>query len=421
MNERNPAMGRTTAAAPDLSVFLSLGFRPLYICGCAWALISAAIWIFAPAVVPAPFFAVAWHAHEMLWGFIATIAVGFLLTASATWTGFNPMQGRPLAFIVLTWVAARAAYLLGGETAFMAGVVLESTFFGYSAFKLMQVMLKGKSVRNYGIPVLVLGLGASNVLFLLATLQGDYLLVIDRFNTGMLFMAVLTILIARRVIPFFAGRMVPGLDIPMLAGSGRIQLVVGGLAIAAGLLKLHAIMAAGLAIVGLIGLYQVWSWKPRAVLHKPMLWILYLGYLSLAIGLLAAAAHLFGIGGVFLARAATHVHIIGMGGFAVLIIGMVTRTALGHTGRPLALDASMLASYWLMVAAVVLRLAALWPSTYSGSLLHATATAWVLSLGLYLYRYVPILIRPRADTAPKPGSTLEPAGRPAGASQSGQR
>lgn len=386
--------------APDLSVFLSLGFRPLYICGCAWALISVAIWIFIPSVIPMPFFAVAWHAHEMLWGFIATIAVGFLLTASATWTGFNPMKGAPLAIICLSWLAARAAYLVGGEPAFITGMVLESIFFGYSALKLMQVMLKGKSVRNYGVPALVLGLGASNVLFLLATLDGDYLLVIERFNTGMLFMAVLTILIARRVVPFFAGRMVPGLQIPMLANSGRVQLVVGSLAILAGLFQLHTVMALALTIVGLIGVYQVWRWKPRAVLHKPMLWILYLGYLCLALGLLAAAAHLMGVGGVFLARDATHVHIIGMGGFAVLIIGMVTRTALGHTGRPLALDGSMLASYVLMVLSVVLRLSALWPSAFAGQLLHAAATAWVLSLALYLYRYVPILIRPRADGKP---------------------
>ena len=385
--------------APDMSVFLSLGFRPLYICGCAWALISVAIWIFAPQLIPPPFFAVAWHAHEMLWGFIATIAVGFLLTASATWTGFNPMKGTPLGVMVAIWLAARACYLVGGESAFIVGMVLESVFFGYSALKLMQVMLKGKSVRNYGIPLLVLGLGASNILFLQATLKGDYLLVIDRFNTGMLFMAVLTILIARRVIPFFSGRMVPGINIPMLVNSGRVQLLVGSIAIAAGLAGLHGIMAAALAVVGLIGLYQVWRWKPLSVLHKPMLWILYLGYAALAVGLLAAAANLAGVGGAYFVRAAAHVHIIGMGGFAVLIIGMVTRTALGHTGRPLALDTTMVASYWLMVASVVLRLCALVPSGFTGPLLHAAAATWIVSLGLYLYRYVPILIRPRADAS----------------------
>ena len=400
------ALRSPSQPAPDMSVFLSLGFRPLYICGTAWALISVAIWIFAPSLIPAPFFAVAWHAHEMLWGFIATIAVGFLLTASATWTGFNPMKGAPLAIISLIWLAARLAYLVGGEAAFIVGMSLESVFFGYSAIRLMQVMLKGKSKRNYGIPALVLGLGASNVLFLLATLQGDYLLVIERFNTGMLFMAVLTILIARRVVPFFAGRMVPGLDIPMLANSGRVQLVLGCIAILAGLFSLHMVMAIALAVVGLIGLYQVWRWKPLSVLHKPMLWVLYLGYLCLALGLLAAAAHLLGVGGLFFARDAAHVHIIGMGGFAMLIIGMVTRTALGHTGRPLALDTSMLCSYWLMVLSVALRLTALAPTSFAGPLLHAAATAWIVSLALYLYRYVPILIRPRADATPKPVASV---------------
>src|SRR5690606_31157056 len=369
MHERTA--GGPPTSPPNLEVFLSLGFRPLYIMGCAWALISVAIWIFTPALVPAPFFAVAWHAHEMLWGFIATIAVGFLLTASATWTGFNPMKGLPLALVCVLWIGARLAYLTGGEPAFMTGLVLESLFFGYSALTLLNVMVKGRSRRNYGVPFLVLGLGLSNVLFLLATLEGDYLRVIDRFNTGMLFMAVLTILVARRVIPFFAGRMVPGLDIPMLAGSGRGQLVLGCVAILAGLAGFERPMAAALAVVGLIGLYQLWRWKPHAVLHKPMLWILYLGYLGLSLGLLAAAAHLLGLGGSFLARDATHVHIVGMGGFAVLIIGMVTRTALGHTGRPLALDSLMLASYVFMVLAVGLRLAALLPSAFAGPLLHA--------------------------------------------------
>lgn len=383
--------------APDLDAFLSLGFRPLYICGCAWALAAVAIWIFVPHLIPAPFFGVAWHAHEMLWGFIATIAVGFLLTASATWTGFNPMKGMPLALTALAWIGARIAYLAGGSAAFITGAVLESVFFGYGAWRLIQVMLKGRSVRNYGVPLLVLGLGASNVLFLAAAFEGDYLRVIDRFDTGMLFMAVLTILIARRVIPFFAGRMVPGLQIPMLVNSGRIQLALGTIAIVAGLAGLQAVMAATLALTGAIGLYQLWRWKPVSVLHKPMLWILYLGYLGLSAGLLAAAAHLAGVGAPYLARAATHVHIIGMGGFSVLIIGMVTRTALGHTGRPLALDGVMLASYWFMVISVALRLAALWPSAYSGPLLHATAAAWIISLALYLYRYVPLLIRPRAD------------------------
>src|SRR5690606_35915574 len=125
--------------------------------------------------------AVAWHAHEMLWGFIATIAVAFLLTASATWTGFNPLKGAPLAAVCVLWVAARAGYLFGGITGFWVAFVAESAFFAISAVCLMNVMIKGKSRRNYGVPWLVLGLGVANVLYLQAALKGRDVRVMQRF------------------------------------------------------------------------------------------------------------------------------------------------------------------------------------------------------------------------------------------------
>ncbi|NYT64166.1 NnrS family protein [Alcaligenaceae bacterium] len=389
---------------PNMAAFLSLGFRPLYIAGAGWALISIALWIFAPQYIGQPLMAVAWHAHEMLWGFIATIAVAFLLTASATWTGFNPLKGAQLGAVCLLWVVARLGFLFGGITGFWIAGIAESAFFGISAICLMNVMLKGKSRRNYGIPFLVLGLGVANVLYLQAALKGDYIQLMQRFDLGLICMAVIALLIGRRVIPFFAMRMVPGLQLPMQARSGHIQLAVSVLAIALGIIGLPLYMAAALAVAGLISLWQAASWKPLSVLHKPMLWILYLGYIAMGIGLLFAAAHISGLGSGVLARSAMHVHIIGMGGFAILIIGMLTRTALGHLGYPLALDQSMLASYYLMIAAVVLRLAALWPSSASGWLLQAAGLCWVLCMGLYLWRFTPRLIRPRHDAKAKPAA-----------------
>ncbi|MGH8844805.1 MAG: NnrS family protein, partial [Advenella sp.] len=99
-------MHASTPAQPrfSLSAFLSLGFRPLYICGAAWALISIAIWIFTPHLLTGQLGGVWWHAHEMLWGFVATIAVGFLTTASATWTGSNPVKGAALGMLALCWL-----------------------------------------------------------------------------------------------------------------------------------------------------------------------------------------------------------------------------------------------------------------------------------------------------------------------------
>ncbi|WP_298018883.1 NnrS family protein [uncultured Castellaniella sp.] len=429
--EETPA--RAVPASPSMAAFLALGFRPLYIAGAGWAVISIALWIFAPQLLGEPLTLVAWHAHEMLWGFIITIAVGFLLTASATWTGFNPLQGRPLAALCILWCVARIGFLAGGLTAFWIATAAELLFFLGTSAALARVMFKGRSRRNYGIPALILALGVADLLYLLAALQGNYLVLMERFDLGLIGMAVVALLIARRVIPFFAMRMVPGLQIPMLVRSGHAQMVFSVLALAAGVLAqitgapmapgsgphaLPLIMAASLGVTGLISLVQLACWKPQAVLRKPMLWILYLGYAFIGIGLLAAAwkfSNLFDpaiLNGV-LARSATHVHLIGLAGFCILIIGMLTRTALGHLGRPLALDRSMLAGHWLMVLAALLRLAALWPSAASLHLLHLAALAWILSLGLYLWRFVPMLIRPRPDkpvpaAAPKP-ATIQPA------------
>src|SRR5690606_8126517 len=112
----------------------------------------------------------------------------------------------------------------------------------------------------------------------------------------------------------------------------------------------NTLLAAVLAAISLIALWQWFAWKPMSVLHKPLLWILFLGYLFLALGLLYAAFLYSGLAQGAWARPAIHAHIIGIGGFCVLIIGMLTRTALGHLGYPIALDRSMLASYYLVLA-----------------------------------------------------------------------
>src|SRR5690606_19500650 len=121
--------GAAPRAKPSMSAFLGLGFRPIYMAGAAWALISIALWIFAPQWLGAPLSGVYWHAHEMLWGFIITIAVGFLLTASATWTGVNPLHGWPLGVLCVLWVIARLGFLFGGLDGFRIACVAEAAFF----------------------------------------------------------------------------------------------------------------------------------------------------------------------------------------------------------------------------------------------------------------------------------------------------
>jgi uncharacterized protein involved in response to NO len=380
--------------APNLSAFLELGFRPLYMAGTFWALVAIALWIYAPQLLTGPLNGIAWHAHEMLWGFIATIAVGFLMTAGTNWTGINPLQGRALAVACGLWVAARVGYLVPGDVAFWTAMTAELAFFLLASAAMLRAVVVSKNSRNYAVPGMLAALGGIDALYLLTARGGDYGLLMQRFNAGITVMALIALLIGRRVIPFFAMRAVPGLSIPKHTETGWVQLGACSVAALSLLLGLTWLTALALCLAGGLALVQLISWKPLAVRTNALLWILYVGYGCIGLGLLLAALT---AGGLALPRVLA-VHVIAMAGFSVLILGMVTRTALGHLGRPLATDRTMRTSYWLMLAAVTLRLGAIapgLPTLATNALLHLAAAAWISALALYLWQFVPILIRPR--------------------------
>lgn len=388
--------GASAAAGPSWRAFLELGFRPLYLAGTGWAMVSVLIWIFAPHWAGGELAGLAWHAHEMLWGFVATIAIGFLLTAGANWTGITPLAGSSLGALLALWAAARVGYLLPQPAALWAAAAAEFLFFAVAAAAMGRVVWRSRNRRNYAVPLMMLGLGVTHLLYI-AWLD-DWTQALRGFHAGLLVMALIALLVARRVIPFFAMRAVQGLQIPMHDRSAAWQQWAAGVAAAALLAGWGWLQAVALVVAGAIALWQVISWRPLAVRARPILWILYLGYAGLGAGLIATAAQVVGVA----MPSALPVHLIGMAGFSVLIIGMVTRTALGHLGRGLVLDTSMVASYWLVVAAVVLRLIALAPSTASGWLLQAAALAWAAAFATYLWRFVPWMIRPRPDRPPPP-------------------
>ncbi|MBN8910655.1 MAG: NnrS family protein, partial [Rhizobiales bacterium] len=89
---------------------LSLGFRPFFLLGALFAVIMVALWVpwFLGFIeVPTAFAPIAWHAHELLFGFVPAIVAGFLLTAVPNWTGRPPVAGWPLAGLVLVWLVGR--------------------------------------------------------------------------------------------------------------------------------------------------------------------------------------------------------------------------------------------------------------------------------------------------------------------------
>ncbi|NOL51719.1 NnrS family protein [Pelistega suis] len=386
-------------------VIFALGFRPIYLMSAIWAAIAIALWIYMPQLLVGKMTSVWWHAHEMLWGFIATVAVGFLLTASATWTGKNPLKSTPLALLCLLWLIARIGYLIPGNISFTVAALADVSFFIYAAIALARVLYKAKSKQNYPLVVALLGLAASNAMYLscIALDKVDYLR--TGFQIGLLVMAFIALLIGRRVIPFFTQRGA-GLDIPRSEQSGKYQLWLSGLAVVSLVLGLSSLTAILLFALGGITLYQLYTWQPWGVRKVPLLWVLHISYFFLGLGLLIAGVYFLPVT-VNVLPPATFVHTIGMGGFAVMIIGMMTRTALGHTGRPLKASQLMVVAYVLVIVATVLRLAALFvPSILPAAsqaivpLWHSSAACWIVAFLAYAYQYAPYLTSPRADGRP---------------------
>ena len=373
------------------------GFRPLYLLGALFAAIAIPAWVLVlSGVLHTAIPGVWWHAHEMLFGFAAAIIVGFLFTAGKAWTGLATPTGGPLAALAAVWLAGRLAMALGSG---WWAAAIDFAFLPLCAALFFRVLLKAGSSRNYFIGVLLSVLSLANLSFHLAQLGAIPVDPLTTLHCALGLVVLLETIIAGRVVPMFTANTVRGvkqwrnkrLDYAAVAATGLALLLwasgLGGGSGAAGALSL---LAAALQFV------RAGGWNPWATRHNPLLWILHVAHLWIPLGLVLLGFVQFGL----LPRSAA-VHALAIGSMGGLIIGMITRTALGHTGRPLAAGPVETAAYLLVQLAALARVltVAAVPAAASGGI-HLAATAWTLAFLLYVWRYFPFLMRARVDGKP---------------------
>jgi uncharacterized protein involved in response to NO len=200
--------------------------------------------------------------------------------------------------------------------------------------------------------------------------------------------------IGGRVIPMFTSNGVKGVKTVTDPRLDKAALAFTACAGAAWVFALPALVAAPLALCACIA--QGWrlaGWKPLCTLRNPLVWILHASYAWIPFGFLLLALSQSG-----LVPESAAVHVLAVGAIGGLILGMITRTALGHTGRPLKAGASETAMYNLVQLGVLTRLAAALASdgARDASLL-AAAIFWSAAFLLYLAVYAPYLVRARID------------------------
>ncbi|MES2129075.1 MAG: NnrS family protein [Pseudomonadota bacterium] len=380
-------------SAPHGGAAWALGFRPFYLGASVYAALAMPLWIgkylgwwTGLAHVDA-----LWHMHEMVFGMALAVVVGFLYTAARNWTGqWTPRGGHLMALFGL-WLAGRVAMLVDASA---LAIAIDVAFLPCAAWPLLQVMRASGNRRNYFLPALLMVLAMLNLAFHAARFGALQVSPVSLAQAAIFIIVVIESVIGTRVIPMFTRNGAPGANPLVVTRRDRLGLALMAAAAAAWLLPVPALvqstLAAGAAALIFVRLA---GWQPQATLRVPLLWILHLSYAWIGIGfaLLALAAH--GI-----VTPSTAFHALTVGSMAGLIIGMMTRTTLGHTGRMLKAGRPEVRMYVLIQAGAVLRLlAGVQAGLVRDTALTLAALAWTAAFALFAIHYGPYLLAPRID------------------------
>ncbi len=386
-------------------VLFSYGFRPFFLAAGLYAVLAIAAWltwlllhagnvvVTRPTIAEAPFL---WHGHEMLYGYAVAVLSGFLLTAVPSWTGTKPFTGLPLGLLAATWLAGRAAMWL---SAFVPAGLVAAIDLAYLPLLMVIVarsLIQRPAPRNLIFIAVLALLAAAN-----AAVHAQWLgLTEDTAAWGL----KLAILVFALTITVIGGRVVPAFTRNALMRRGETEALpksiarLDGLCIASVLAVIvtaiagwpAALGAAALA-AGTLNAVRLGLWRPAASLGEPIVWSLHLGYLGLVAGFLALAAA--DLGGWPSETAALHV--IAIAGIGGMTLAVMTRAALGHTGRAIKAARPVAAAYALVALSALLRGfgTALIPSHYF-TVITLAGLCWMAAFVLFTFSYAPILTGP---------------------------
>lgn len=385
------------AAAPAI---LRGGFRPFFFGGACWAVIALALWLYslaAGATLPTSFDPLAWHRHEMLFGFVGAVVAGFLLTAVPNWTGRLPIAGAPLAALFALWITGRLAVFFSATTGPFIAALLDVGFFVTLAGVAAREVLLANN-RNLPVVGLIALFGLVNALDHLAAagLLADADLA---WKSAIALIIILISLIGGRIIPSFTRNWLAkrGVKPGLPTQPGKFDMFVIGLTAIAFLAWITAptgYLAGGLLALAAIGqLARLVRWKGWKTLADPLVVILHVGYAWVPIGLgLLAAVDL----GAAIPRSAA-VHALTAGAMATMILAVMSRAILGHTGRSLRACPLTQLSYLLVTFGALLRITAPLGLMDYRLGMEVAGAAWIAAFLCFLAAYGPMLFRPRID------------------------
>ena len=389
---------RMAAAWP----FLRGGFRPFFLGGAAWAAIALSIWLSSLAGfidLHGAFTALAWHRHEMLFGFVGAVVAGFLLTAIPNWTGRLPIAGPSLALLFLAWLAARLLILFSPIVGAGPAAVFDIGFYLVLAGFALREVLAAKN-RNLPIVMLVLLFAAANTLDYAAA-EGWIADEMVGIRAGISLVVFMISLVGGRIIPSFTrnwlvkqGRR-EGLP-TQPNGYDLMTIAMTASALALWTLGLFNEIAGILFVVAaLLQAGRLMRWRGWLTFRDPLVLILHVGYGWVPLGLALLGLSL---SDVPVQRSAA-IHALTAGAMATMILAVMSRASLGHTGRNLKANAATVLCYLLVTAGALLRVGASLNWVDYGVGITVAGALWIGAFLLFTGAYAPILFGPRIEAS----------------------
>ena len=377
-------------------------FRPLFLLGASFSVIAMLLWgLVISGHLNLEFVGnqLFWHSHEMIFGFVGAIIIGFLLTAVQSWTGQRAPHGNTLIIIVLLWLAGRLSLLFGSGLPLWLVISIDVSFLPVSAYLLAKPILKAKQTKSlFFIPVLLL-LTICNGLMYTGLIMGHPDIQQTGSISAVLLITLLMAVIGGRVIPMFTANGTQTAKVSNIPWLDKTALASLWLLFAIHFLMLtkfipSIIVSLLFAVSAVLVFTRGYRWKLWSTLDVPLLWSLHIGYWFIPLGLGMFAAYYAGLNIPF----SVALHALTAGAMGSMILSMMSRVSLGHSGRSLTPKQLMSLAFLLLISVGLTRTLMIWLfPTHISFWLWFSVLAWILAYTLYVIIYFPILTSPRPD------------------------
>jgi uncharacterized protein involved in response to NO len=389
----------------NITPLLRLGFRPFFLSGAIFSIVAITLWLlmYKGTINLSPLGGgYWWHIHEMVFGFGSAIIAGFLLTAVQNWTGVRGAQGITLLVLFLFWLAGRLALLMPNILSPTLISIIDLSFLPAVAYVLAKPLIAIKQYRNlFFVPLLLVFTFANLEMHLAIYIPETFNITFSGYS-GVMLVTFLMSVMAGRVTPMFTAngtKTTKALPLPWLdmASNGSLAIIMFSLLLEPIFGFSPQFFGVLLVIAGLFQTIRWLRWRPWITLGIPLLWSLHIAIKFIAYGLI-----ILGASYLIPKIPSNHMwHLLTVGGMGGLILAMISRVSLGHTGRPLSPPKVMTAAYlFITLAALIRTFGPLISPEKTLVFIDISGTFWLLAFGIFVITYAPMLMAGRKDGRP---------------------